>query len=148
MVLPWFLGALPVVLPVLLKVNGISLGKKPVPLFGVVEYDTDAGGQPIVFKPGKLEATSWDAGGNVLSTQTVATTGPAAGLRLSLDAPGIDGIRYSGPAAVSAVTSPFPVLGTLRLFARMPLCALVILGKWLIVFARSTLFSSLPPLMQ
>ena len=41
-----------------LKVNGVSLGKKPVPHGGVVHYDQTTSGKPILFKPGKLEATS------------------------------------------------------------------------------------------
>jgi beta-galactosidase len=80
-----------------LKVNGVSLGKKPVPRFGVVYYDALISGGAILFKPGKLEATSWDAAGNILATSTVATTKPAIALKLSLDQPGIDDMRVSGP---------------------------------------------------
>lgn len=38
-----------------LKVNGVSLGKKPVAQGGVVHYDRTIAGGPILFKPGKLE---------------------------------------------------------------------------------------------
>lgn len=83
-----------------LKVNGVSLGRKPVVPFNVVKYTEDTEGAPIVFKPGKLEATSYDQAGNIVATATVATTGPASSLNLSLDKPvGINGLRYSGPAA-------------------------------------------------
>jgi beta-galactosidase len=80
-----------------LSVNGVSLGKKKVPHGGVVQYDQTLNGDPIVFKPGKLEATSWDAAGNVLARANVTTTGPATTLKLSLDKPGIGSLRVSGP---------------------------------------------------
>jgi beta-galactosidase len=73
------------------------LGKKKVPHGGVVQYDQTLNGDPIVFKPGKLEATSWDAAGNVLARANVTTTGPATTLKLSLDKPGIGSLRVSGP---------------------------------------------------
>ena len=41
-----------------LKVNGVSLGKQAVPHGGVVHYDQTTSGEAILFKPGKLEATS------------------------------------------------------------------------------------------
>jgi beta-galactosidase len=80
-----------------LKVNGISLGKKRVPHAGVVHYDQTTSAQPILFHPGKLEATSWDTSGNILATATVATTKAAARLNLTLDHPGIGDSRVSGP---------------------------------------------------
>ena len=84
-----------------LSVNGVSLGKKSVPQGGVVHWDQTTDGKPILFKPGKLEATSWDANGAVLARANVTTTGPAARLKLSLDHPGIAGLRVSGPAGGS-----------------------------------------------
>jgi len=80
-----------------LKVNGISLGKKPVPHGGVVHYDQTTEGQPILFHPGKLEATSWNTSGNILATATVQTTKDATRLNLTLDHPGIGDHRVSGP---------------------------------------------------
>ena len=50
-----------------------------------------------MFAPGKLEASSWDAAGRLLATTAVATSGPAARLKLTLDTAGMGGVRVSGP---------------------------------------------------
>ena len=62
-----------------LWVNGADLGRKEVPLYGVVNY----GG--VVFQPGNITATSFNQAGDVLSTTTVVTTGPAVALKLTVE---------------------------------------------------------------
>ena len=63
-----------------LWVNGVSLGKKPVPNMGIVRY------RNVTFAPGSLKAVSWDVNGQQLANSTVTTTKPAAAIVLSAEA--------------------------------------------------------------
>lgn len=65
-----------------LRVNGVSMGVKPVPLFGVVRYPN------ITFAPGKLEALAWDTSGKQIANSTVFTTKAPAKIALSVDGGG------------------------------------------------------------
>ena len=74
-----------------LHVNGVSLGRQPVPLFGVVRY------RNVTFRPGQLDAFAWDLRGNMVANATVKTTKPPARLVLTIDAPtNKDPIRADG----------------------------------------------------
>ncbi|BDI30293.1 beta-galactosidase [Capsulimonas corticalis] len=61
-----------------LFVNGQSLGKKPVPHLGHLEWDA-------VYAPGTLEARGYDASGKVVSSDKVETAGAPAALTLTTD---------------------------------------------------------------
>jgi beta-galactosidase len=63
-----------------LSVNGVSLGRQPVPPYGVVRYPN------ITFQPGSLTATSWDAAGKQVASAKVVTSKPTARLILTADA--------------------------------------------------------------
>ncbi|HLH81519.1 MAG TPA: beta-galactosidase GalA [Chthonomonas sp.] len=58
-----------------LFLNGQSLGKKPMPKWGHVEWS-------VPYRPDTLEAKAYDASGQTVATDIVETTGPAAALRL------------------------------------------------------------------
>ena len=74
-----------------LVVNGQSLGKLPVPLYGVVRFPS------VNFTPGALSATSWDAMGNKLASASVVTAKAAAKLVLTADVGGsAAGIKADG----------------------------------------------------
>jgi len=61
-----------------LFLNGASLGKKPMPRNGHLEWD-------VTYTPGKLEARGYDEAGKVISTDIVETAGAPAAIKLSTD---------------------------------------------------------------
>ena len=61
-----------------LFLNGRSLGKKSVPHLRHAEWD-------VTYAPGTLEARGYDAGGKLVSTDTVETTGAPAAIKLFTD---------------------------------------------------------------
>lgn len=72
-----------------LTVNGKSLGRQPVPPFGVVRYPN------VTFTPGSLSAVAWDASGKQVATAQVRTSQPTARLILTATA-GSETIRADG----------------------------------------------------
>lgn len=60
-------------------VNGASLGKQAVPQYGIVSWP------PVNFVPGNITAVATDAAGLIVATATVATTGPPAALRVTVE---------------------------------------------------------------
>jgi len=60
-------------------VNGASLGRKAVPPLGIVSWP------PVPFFPGNITAVATDAAGLTVATSTVATTGPPAGVRVTIE---------------------------------------------------------------
>ena len=61
-----------------LFLNGQSLGKKPVPHLGHLEWDA-------TYAPGTLEARGYDAGGKLVSSDKVETAGAPAAIKLFTD---------------------------------------------------------------
>ena len=59
-----------------LFLNGRSLGTKPMPLYGHLDWK-------VPYEAGRLEARGYGVGTQVLATDVVETTGPAAALRLA-----------------------------------------------------------------
>jgi beta-galactosidase len=59
-----------------LFLNGQSLGKKAMPMWGHVEWN-------VPYQPGKLEAKAYSKTGKVVATDVVETTGPPEALHLS-----------------------------------------------------------------
>jgi len=57
-------------------VNGVSLGKQNVALFGVTKWTT-------TFQPGNISANAYDASGAVVARQTISTTGAPASIRVT-----------------------------------------------------------------
>ena len=63
-------------------VNGVSLGKVAVPPYQIARWPN------VKFAPGNITAVAYDASGAVVATSTVATTGPAAALVVSVETVG------------------------------------------------------------
>ena len=59
-------------------VNGVSLGRVAVPPFQTARWSG------VPFAPGNISAVAYDAGGNVVATSLVATTGAPAAVRVTL----------------------------------------------------------------
>lgn len=66
-----------------LSLNGASLGRKPMPRRGHLEWK-------VPYAPGSLVATGY-RGGKAILTERIETTGEAKGLRLAADEPSIRG---------------------------------------------------------
>ncbi len=61
-----------------LFLNGVSQGKQTMPAYGHLQWN-------VTYAPGTLLARGYDANGNIVATDQVATTGSPAGIRLTTD---------------------------------------------------------------
>ena len=78
-----------------LFVNGVSLGVQNISFYDVARW------RGVVYTVGNVTAVSYDSDGKTLATRTIATTGPAAALRVTSE-PGSESIAADG-ADVSLV---------------------------------------------
>jgi beta-galactosidase len=65
-----------------LILKGKSLGRKPMPAYGHLEWQ-------VPYQPGSLTARGYDSGGKLVGTDMVETTGSPAALRVTIDRTGL-----------------------------------------------------------
>jgi len=63
-----------------LFVNGVSLGKKPVPQYGHIAWS-------VTYEPGTLSAVAYNSAGGILAKQTIQTTGDPTAIVLTAEFP-------------------------------------------------------------
>ena len=86
-------------------VNGVSAGVQAMPPFGYVQYQ-------LVYEPGNVTAVGRDAGGAVVATGLLLTTGGPAALQLNVEAGG-GGIAADGADVAILSVGVFDASGLL-----------------------------------